>query len=110
MRSGAAQANGQGGSFSAKLRRWLLGADDRSDDPALRFARAYCRDHPTASRAELVMAVRRDLVGRERAQGGGVLDLGLLDELHWHEQAEWVVAKLAREQAGETASLLAVSA
>jgi hypothetical protein len=57
------------------------------------FARAYRRAHPEAGAAALVEAVARWIAARERAIGGGVLDLGLWDERAWYDEAVRAVAR-----------------
>lgn len=57
------------------------------------FARAYRQAHPEADEAALVAAVARWIAARERAAGGGVLDLGVWDERAWYEEAARAVAR-----------------
>lgn len=57
------------------------------------FARAYRQAHPEADHAALVAAVARWIAARERAAGGGVLDLGVWDERAWLEEAVRAVAR-----------------
>jgi|GEM_PF-2772578 hypothetical protein len=57
------------------------------------YARAYRQAHPEADHAALVAAVARWIAARERAAGGGVLDLGVWDERAWLEEAARAVAR-----------------
>ncbi len=57
------------------------------------YARAYRQAHPEADEAALVAAVARWIATRERAIGGGVLDLGVWAERAWYEEAARAVAR-----------------
>lgn len=70
------------------------GAPPPPVDPAERFARMFLAEHGAVTHADLVAAVRGWLNRRERALGGGAIDLFAWGEELWQAQAERTVARL----------------